>query len=245
MAAQQRPRDQELIETAYRAESARARALADAGDLTGAVRAWEQVTSLFGGLREGTEGDAQARALRAGDGFRRQAKQEERLRDREAFWLAASRRTLSELASAPTPDLDPAGAARDLDVPRLLSDLRKPNAVESSLAYRLLSVVEIEARSSGWQLLDRGDASRAAAFFRLGVAATAHEPARQADLLVALACAHAAGRFDGPALASLREAVGKGFTDPAPLREQRCFEALRAKPAFAEILAALEARPPE
>lgn len=245
MAAGLRARDPELIETVHRGESGRARAQAEGRDFTGAARSWDQVVALFRGLRDGTEGEEQARQLRAGDGYRRQAKREEWLERREQGWIASSRQILTTLVVATPFDLDPAGAARDLEVPRLLADLRKPDAAEAALAYRLLFVLATEAGTSGGQFLERGDLPRARAFFALGVEATAHEPARQADFLVALACAHAAGRNEKQALASLREAIGKGFSDPAPLQRRKCFEGLRATPAFAEVVRSLEPRQPE
>ena len=215
--------------------AARATALESEGAIFRAVAELDAAASALSGLGD-TAGLAEAAArLRGTDAFKKSARNEAEYGRKEDALLTELARTLTAVERTMVLRRELSGFYAAVD--ELVETARKArDASETAFARRVLLNVAVQANERGSRFLDEGSPLKAVLCFEIAVRASEHEPARRANMLYNLACAHARGGSRRSALASLRRAVESGFANKALLLEDKDFDALRETPEFQEIL---------
>lgn len=232
-----RPVDRALIETLYSFDLEKARGAESSGDM---LEAWSRYKWLAADYRDWTDVAAlgkKAEEIKGSKEYRRLLKSEEK-QDAGFVWLR--RQLEADMRSLESPDTA-REAASALRV--LLGDQRKVSAGAADTgdrrtARRFLGDSMVSAREGAYELRNKKEYSAAVVRFEL---ATTINPDR-ADLLYELAACQALAKERTGAIASLKKAVEKGFSDAARLEGDASFASLRNTAGYKAIAAGIAAK---
>ncbi|MEK6302671.1 MAG: hypothetical protein AABO41_18320 [Acidobacteriota bacterium] len=254
-----RQRSEPLIDSLFKKDVERARALEAAGSIYQAYLGYSAIAREFKGLRDVAEYERKSASLKDSKEVRqalKQAKDQEAEERRLATELYRSRAKLAgaalssensdaaQIDSSYAPPSD--GVSRSLivgDLRRTLADLKKRSeAAESTpdraLARRLLNQYMASAYESSVSLLDRKLYTRAVAVLELDAEAMPDNT----RVLFRLACAYSLKGDKKKAIEALRKSVQKGFSNTAELESNKSLDAIREEAAYKKIVEELKAK---
>lgn len=232
-----RAKDPALIEALWAADLERARAFESKGDLFQAHRTWSAMAADFQGLRDTGEATKKAAELNASPALRKDlAAREERSRKDKQYLKEAQ----GLLASAVTPAGEPMTVGQTvaaLKIPELKKRLLSPDPQERLSAKRLLNTLWGQTASYlPSSFAERKQWDRAA--FVLSIAAEIRPEVPAIWFSRAVVNARKGDRRK--ALADLRSAVDKGWTDLARIEEHEAFAPLRKEEEYRKIVEGLK-----
>lgn len=228
-----RAKDPALIEALWAADRDRARAFEAQGDLFQAQRTWSAMAADFEGLRDTGEAATKVAALDASPALRKDlATREERSRRDKQYLKEAQ--TL--LASAVTPTGEPMTVAQTvaaLKIPELKKRLLTADPQDRLSAQRLLNTLWGQTASYlPSSFIERKQWDRAAFVLSIAAEIRPEEPA----VWFSRAVVYARKGDRRKALADLRSAVDKGWTDLARIEEHEAFVPLRKEEEYRKIV---------
>jgi hypothetical protein len=224
-----RVRDTSLASSILTDDLKRARALEEGGALTDARRSYGAIVETYATLADVSEARARLAAIDADSRLKDLRRREERSDDREHERATAIDRMLSRLAAE-----EPTSVAELRSMLSVDSVLKasRGDSYEAGSARRSLELLFVQATSARREFESRRDYGRAGT--ALDLALDIH-PERTA-LWIELAADRALTGQKGAAVAALRQAIERGYTDKAALQRDERFERLRGTPAFDSIV---------
>jgi predicted esterase len=236
-----RTKDPALVEALWAVDRDRARAFETQGDLFQAHRTWSAMAADFEGLRDTGEAAKKVTELDASSALKKDlAAREERSR-RDKQYLKEARGLLASAVTPPGEPMTVAQTVAALKIPELKKRLLSPDPQERLSAQRLLNTLwgqtasylpQSFAESKQWD--------RAAFVLSIATEIRPEEPA----IWFSRAVVHARKGDRRKALADLRSAVGKGWTDLARIEQHEAFAPLRKEEEYRKIVEGLKAGGP-
>jgi predicted esterase len=240
MKSGRRPKDSALVERLLRERLEKAAAAEAAGRRTEAFRRFSDAAEDFRGLADTKEADAAAGRLGRLDEVRRELGEESR---REETEKQAGDRLWKDLnaALAADPPLPLRAIANQLQVARLRKEAGpgRPEPERLSAARVLEQIFAQTAFYLPRDFASKHDFLRAE--IAIGLAAEL-KPDRAGTVFYNLACFRATAGDRKGALASLRDAVAKGYRDAAAMEADPDLASLRGEKAYLAIVADLKGR---
>ncbi|MFY9608323.1 MAG: hypothetical protein WAU45_06870 [Blastocatellia bacterium] len=259
-----RERSEQLIDALFKKEVQRARAQEAAGSIYQAYDGYSGIAETFNGLRNVTEFQQKAAALKEGKEVRQALKlekdqeSEQRRRSVELYRLRArlSARVkpgYSGESEAPGPgelrypaqtaEQGDDGAIALADLKRAVADLKKRSEAKEStpdrgLARRLLNQFVVASIERSTALLDRKDYAGASE----NLALDAEIMPDNWRVLYYLACAYSLKGDKKKAIDVLNKAVGRGFSIIGLLESDKSFDSIREEAGFKRIVEKLKAK---
>jgi predicted esterase len=230
-----RPPDDAFIEAQWRTRETKARALEERRSWLEAYRTYKEMESAFAGLRDVSDVTAKIRALRESKEFRAALKDQGRAVEKQLLQTRPIAEHLAALREA-SPDRSALAAAvrsRVADLRRRRESEKDPQEVATlrrSLGYVFALYFE-----SGEGMLRANDYATALLYFQVAAEAVPRSPGVDYNI----ACAYARSGRAKEALAALRRAVEKGFTDAALLKSDPDLDSLRELPEFQQLQGSL------
>jgi dienelactone hydrolase len=193
----------------------------------------------FKGLKDVSEFERKAAALKETREVRQYLKQEREQEDKQA---RRSRELFALKAALKDPDNDHAAA----DLKRAIADLRskseeKERSPDRSLARRLLDLMFISSYEEAMAYLHTKDYEGAAA--SLGVAAEARPDNWRVHY--ELACAYALGKQKKKAIEALKKAVEKGLSDGVEIERNPRLDPIRQEAEYRKLVEGLKRKSSE
>jgi len=231
-----RPRDAALLETLWKDDLAKARALEAGGDRLAAWHRYRAIVEEFGGLLDVAPAAAKAAELAAAKDVKERLRERKALRERNRQFIQDAQQTLAAIEPADGP----------VNLPRLLSDLRIPElkaraakdpaSTEALAAQRLLNTLGAQ---TGFYLprlyLERKDYKRAEVVYAVATEIFPDHP----NLWYNLAATRSRNGARKKALEDLKRAAALGFRDADLLAKDDDFAPLRDDPTFRDVLAGM------
>jgi dienelactone hydrolase len=258
-----RGRSEPLIDTLFKKEVERARALEGAGSVYQAYAAYSGIAETFQGLRDVSEFQRKAAGLKEGNEVRQALKlekeqeAEQRRRSVELYRLRVrlnlrARPGQSDELDAgvaapryPTQNLDEEDdrAIALADLKRAVADLKKRSEAKEStpdraLARRLLNQFVVASIERSMALLDRKDYVRASE----NLALEAEIMPDNWRVLYYLACAYSLKGDKKKAIDVLKKSLQKGFSNPGLLEGDKSFDSIREEAGFKRVVEELKAK---
>lgn len=236
-----RAKDPARIEALWAADLERARAFEARGDLFQAHRTWVAMAADFAGLRDTGEAAKKAAEWSASPALKKDlaAREERSRRDKQTLKEAQSL-----LASAITPSGEPMTVGQTvaaLKIPELKKRLLSADREERLSAQRILNTLWGQTASYlPSSFAERKQWDRAAFVLSIAAEIRPEEPA----VWFSRAVVHARKGDRKKALADLRSAVEKGWSDLARIEKHEAFAPLREQEEYRKIVAGLKAGGP-
>jgi dienelactone hydrolase len=228
--------DETLLEELWRQGAAQARAAEEAKKLYDAYRSYQSLVADFKGLRETAELERKVEALR-------KTKEVKRALDDDDAQIGRQQKLTQELVALLQARADADRAALAMaDFRKRLADLRQAarsdeDSGERRVARRALQQVFAGFYEAAADLRARRDGNaQVVANLEIAAEIATDNPKVQFEL----ACAYAADGAKKKALAALRRAVEKGFTDANALTDSEALAPLRDDPTFKELVGSLK-----
>jgi pimeloyl-ACP methyl ester carboxylesterase len=244
MRAGRRVRDEAFIEEQFKRALAEARGSEEAKDFYKAYADYRALAG-FKGLRETSEFEKKAAQLKESKETKAALAKE-----RETAFRQHQREVeISQYQRAPTPPApgsrveaeEPDRITAEINMRSALDNLRKQaqekkDSTERRVARRVLEAFNVQVFQEVATLFEQKDYKRAALKLELAAQLQPDDPVMR----YVLARAYALDGRKKKALASLREAVERGFKDLANLKQNKAFDALRNEAEYQKMVEELE-----
>jgi dienelactone hydrolase len=235
--AGKKERDDALTGEIFARRVERARGYEAAGQVYGAYVSYAALAADFKGLKDVTEFEKKAAALKASEQVRQALRQEKQqderqeLRSREFFALKQMLGQPEERARA------------FADLKGNISDLKKKaqeeaGSVDRLVARRVLGLFFVQSIEEARALREQREYEMAALNFSIA----AEIRPENARVLYGLACAYALGGERKRALRALEKAVEKGFRDLAELESNKDLDGLRGEADYKRLVESLKGK---
>ena len=231
MKAGTRPKDAALTEGWLQRDLSRAKDEENRGTLYEAWLSYSDLATTFRGLLDVQPFETRAAALQNQEVVKTQIRRERDAEDLEITQRIEITRYVGQMSDTE----QQAGAA--LNLYALINVLKRDEQrartpSERLLARRLIEHANITAYYAGLPLFDSGAYGSALSYFQIQAAIHPESPGIQ--YRIAVTCGRAGDRKN--ALAALKNAADKGFSDIARIEQETGFEKLRNDPRYGQIL---------
>ena len=234
-----RPPDDAFIEAQWRMREATARAREEQQQWLEAYRTYKEMETAFVGLRDVTDVTAKIRALQESKELRAALKEQARAVEKQLLQTRPIAEQLGALREATAERTALAADVRNRVAHLRRRREREKNPDETAILRRSLGYIFALYFESGEGMLRAKDYPTAAVYFQVAAEAAP----RSSGVEYNIACAYARSGRTKDALAALRRAVEKGFSDAALLESDHDLDSLRDLSEFQQIQQSLPAPP--
>jgi vacuolar-type H+-ATPase subunit I/STV1 len=241
MKSGKRERDKALLDEFYGKRADEARRLEESGDLTRAAHGYRALADDFDGLRDVSEVrtklDQLERSKELKDVLKRESKRENRIAALESEYLSAFYELMNAFRTADGGPAEIHQMVQQLQLPeRREQAAAKKETEESIAAERFVRGVLSHTYEQARDALAAKDFRRA----KLNLQIAAECAPDSSYIHYTLARAYALNKENKNALAALRQAVEKGYTDIDAIEKNVEFDALRQMPGYRDLVQQLK-----
>jgi pimeloyl-ACP methyl ester carboxylesterase len=241
MKSGRRRKDDALIEKIYTKQSDKALRVMDSGDIAGAYHRMEALVADFQGLHEVSEAEAQLGKWRDSkelkQALKRETKREANIASLELNYYARYERARAALFAPANGEYERRQAIREMRLTELRQlATNKKDTDEGIAAQRNLYGVMVHSFEDSMVSASREDLMRA----RVDMEIAAECTPDTGYVFYQMARFYALSKDSQNAVAALRKAIEKGFSDLDQLEKDPDFASLRGQPGYEEIVELLK-----